>query len=437
MIYTTIVVVIELRHIYPASTSGLVISNVLQLLVFLQWTVRMFGEVKEKMTSIRQVIYYGNAIKEEAPPVIESNRPDMDWPSKGCIRFGDVILKYQDNGVPVLKGVTINIKSKEKIGIVGRTGSGKSTLLISLLRIVELSGGKIIIDGIDVSKIGLKDLRSKIAIIPQEPVLFVGTIRENIDLFNKCTDAEIWRALDSVHLGNMVRKSDLKLESPVIENGKNFSVGQRQLICIARAILSKTQILVLDEATAAVDLQTDKLIQNTVKENFANLTVLTIAHRLNTIMEADKILVMDAGRVVEFAPPLALLERPDGHFYSLLKETGHESFNKLKKIAQEKATRTNLNMKQVLDPFQDPDNIILDAKSDRDLVKDFYEQAPISYESRISMKEAELNSSGNSSYLAFDVGKVNPIFEPEAQSSGKKNEDDDEARDEIIEIHRF
>ncbi len=156
MIYTTVVIVIELSKIYPASTSGLVISNVLQLLVFLQWTVRMSGEVREKMTSIRQVTYYGNAVKQEAPALIKSNRPSSNWPERGVINFEDVILKYQEFGVAVLKGVTINIKTKEKIGIVGRTGSGKSTLLISLLRIVELSGGKILIDGVDVSKIGLK-----------------------------------------------------------------------------------------------------------------------------------------------------------------------------------------------------------------------------------------------------------------------------------------
>ena len=216
MIYTAVVVVIELVDEYPASTSGLVLSNVLQLLVFLQWTVRMFGEVREKMTSIKQITYYGNAVKLEALPIIESCRPPKDWPTEGHIRFKEVVLKYQEFGVAVLKGVSINIKPKEKIGIVGRTGSGKSTLLISLLRIVELAGGEIIIDDFDVSKFGLKDLRSRIAIIPQEPILFVGTIRENIDLFNKNTDEEIWKALDSVHLGNFIRKLDQKLNSPVI-----------------------------------------------------------------------------------------------------------------------------------------------------------------------------------------------------------------------------
>ena len=185
IIYCTLVVVVEFRFEFAASTSGLVLSNVLQLLVFLQWTVRMFGDVREKLTSVKQVSYYGNEIKQEPPTIIESNRPPKDWPPNGNIKFDKVVLKYQELGVAILKGVSLNIRAKEKIGIVGRTGSGKSTLLISLLRIVDACEGNIIIDGIDISTIGLMDLRSKIAIIPQEPILFVGTIRENVDLFER------------------------------------------------------------------------------------------------------------------------------------------------------------------------------------------------------------------------------------------------------------
>jgi ABC-type multidrug transport system fused ATPase/permease subunit len=216
IIYFTIVTVVEFRNDYPASTSGLVISNVLQLLVFLQWTIRMFDEVQEKMSSVKQVSYYGNCVQQEPPSIIENNRPSQDWPQSGNIKFSNVVLKYQEFGVAVLKGISINIKPKEKIGIVGRTGSGKSTLLISLLRIVEAAEGKVIIDGIDIAEIGLRDLRSKIAIIPQEPILFVGTVRNNIDLFSKSTDEEIWQALDSVNLGEFVRKMDKGLETPVI-----------------------------------------------------------------------------------------------------------------------------------------------------------------------------------------------------------------------------
>ena len=218
IIYFTVIVVIELKNDYPVSTSGLVISNVLQLLVFLQWAVRMFGDVREKMTSVKQVSYYGNSVEQEPFMLTDLTPLPKDWPQNGRITFSNVVLKYQKLGVDVLKSVSVNIKPREKIGIVGRTGSGKSTLLITLLRIVEMNEGKIIIDDIDISKINLHDLRSKIAIIPQEPVLFVGTIRENVDLFEKRTDEEIWRALDAVHLGEVIRKMDLKLNSHVIGN---------------------------------------------------------------------------------------------------------------------------------------------------------------------------------------------------------------------------
>ena len=357
VIYTAVVVVVELKQEYPAATAGLVISNVLQLLVFLQWTIRMFGEVRDKLASVKQVSYYGNSVEQEPPHIIESNRPPEEWPAKGNIRYSNIVLKYHELGVAVLKSVSINIKPREKVGIVGRTGSGKSTLLISLLRIVESCEGQIIIDGIDISKIGLRDLRSKITIIPQEPVLFVGSVRKNIDLFDKCTDEQIWSALDACQLGDVIRKMNQKLESPVVENGKNFSVGERQLFCLARAICSKSKIFVLDEATAAVDPTTDALIQSVIKKNFADFTILTIAHRLNTIMESDKILVMDAGKVVEFAPPLALLSIPDGHFTSLLRETGPSTFNELKRVAEAKAAREG-NKPEALDLSCDPDNIV-------------------------------------------------------------------------------
>jgi ABC-type multidrug transport system fused ATPase/permease subunit len=339
----------------PART-GLLISNILQLLVFLQWTVRMFGETRVRMTSVQQLAYYGQ-VKPEAPPVIEDNRPAEKWPQDGQIKYNNIVLKYQEFGATVLKNVTLTVKPREKVGIVGRTGSGKSTLLISLLRIVESCEGSIIIDGVDISKIGLRDLRSKIAIIPQEPVLFVGTVRANVDPFNKCTDEEIWKALDSVHLGDYIRQMKTKLEAPVVENGKNFSVGQRQLFCIARAILSKTQILVLDEATAAIDNQTDMLIQQTIKENFADRTVLTIAHRLNTIMDSDKILVMDAGVATEFAPPMTLLNREGTIFASLVSQTGEENAARLRDISEAKYNKDKEAGIDVEALSCDPDNI--------------------------------------------------------------------------------
>lgn len=197
-----------------------------------------------------------------------------------------------------------------------------------------MHSGLITIDDLDVSGIGLHDLRNKIAIIPQEPVMFVGTIRSNLDPFNKSTDEEIWKALDSVFLGEKLRKSPSKLETPVTENGKSVSQGQRQLLCIARAILSKAKVLVLDEATASLDAQTDLMIQEAIKTNFGELTMLTIAHRLNTIIESDRVLVMDAGRLVEFDEPITLLQNKEGIFRNLVDQTGPAASQKLFEVAQ-------------------------------------------------------------------------------------------------------
>lgn len=316
------------------SIAGLALSNALQMLVFVQWTIRQWGEVETQMSSVGQLSYYGNT-KPEAPFEIPEKKPPAEWPQQGLIKFKNIELKYQKFGISVLKNVNMTIYPMEKIGIVGRTGSGKSTLLISLLRIVELYDGQITIDGLDVSGIGLHDLRNKIAIIPQEPVMFVGSLRSNLDPFNKCNDEEIWKALDAVFLGDKIRKSPSKLDTHVSENGKSVSQGQRQLICIARAILSKAKVLVLDEATASLDAQTDWMIQEAIKKNFGQLTMLTIAHRLNTIIESDRVLVMDAGRLVEFDEPIKLLANKDGVFRNLVDQTGPQGAQKLVEIAQE------------------------------------------------------------------------------------------------------
>lgn len=340
MIYFTALFIVLFREDYDqaslGSTAGLALSNALQLLVFLQWSVRMLGDVQGQISSVGQLHYYGSeAVAQEAPAVIPDNRPAESWPHEGTIEFKDIVLRYQKPfGVPVLKKVSFKISPREKVGIVGRTGSGKSTLLVSLLRIVEADEGSITIDGMDVSKIGLKDLRTKVAIIPQEPVLFVGTIRTNLDPFNLSTDEEIWKALEQVHLADRIRSLSLKLEAPVIENGKNYSLGQRQLFCICRAILSKTQILVLDEASSSLDLHTDNLIQETIKKCFADLTVLTIAHRLNTIIEADKVLLMEGGVLQEFDEPIKLLRNPESEFAKLVAHTGEAATRKLVEMAE-------------------------------------------------------------------------------------------------------
>ncbi|CAG8541755.1 6472_t:CDS:10 [Ambispora leptoticha] len=339
-IYSTALCVVILKSI-GASDTGLALVSALQLLIFGQWMIRYGRDAAITMSSVQQLLYYRQNIPTESAAIIENNRPPKNWGSRGEIEFKQVTLRYNAYGVAVLKHVTFHVKAREKIGIVGKTGSGKSTLLVSLLRIVELAGGQILIDGLDISTIGLRDLRNKIAIIPQEPVIFAGTIRSNLDPFEICTDEEIWESLDAVHLTEKVKSMPEKLDTPVLENGRNFSFGQRQLFCIARALLKKTNILVLDEATSAVDSQTDHLIQETIKKNFANHTVLTIAHRLNTIMEAERILCLNEGRVVEFDTPLRLLDNPDGFFYQLITGSGPEAAERLKQIALQHANQIN------------------------------------------------------------------------------------------------
>ncbi|KAF9902952.1 Multidrug resistance-associated protein 5, partial [Linnemannia zychae] len=354
MVYSTaLFLVIHRNSIHQApSVAGLALSNALQMLVFLQWTVRQMGEVQAQISTVGQLDYYGCKIEPEAPAENPATKPDASWPQEGRIDFDHLVLSYRKNTPPVLKDVSFTINPKEKIGIVGRTGSGKSTLLVGLLRIVEASGGAILIDGVDISKIGLKDLRTKVGIIPQEPVLFVGTIRTNLDPFGQYEDNAIWRALDAVHLGEKVREMPLKLDSPVIEHGKNFSLGQRQLICIARSLVIGSKIIVLDEATASIDMVTDKLLQETIKESFAECTVLTIAHRLNTIIESDKVLVMDGGVVAEFGEPHKLLQDPNGIFAELVSHAGEAASKKLANIAEEAHKDRNNGLDLVMEEVE-------------------------------------------------------------------------------------
>ena len=207
-----------------------------------------------------------------------------------------------------------------QIGIVGRTGAGKSSLTLSLFRLIEPASGKIVIDSLDVTQIGLHELRSKLTIIPQDPVLFSGTLRSNLDPFGQYTDDQLWMAIEHSHLKDFVKSQENQLEHKVSEGGENLSVGQRQLICLARALLRKTKILVLDEATAAVDVETDSLIQSTIRKEFSDCTIITIAHRLNTIIDSNRVLVLDQGSIAEFDTPDNLLANCESLFYSLAKD---------------------------------------------------------------------------------------------------------------------
>uniref|UniRef100_A0A671TJZ5 ATP binding cassette subfamily C member 12 n=1 Tax=Sparus aurata TaxID=8175 RepID=A0A671TJZ5_SPAAU len=308
-------VVLSDDKIISPSLKGLAMSYTIQLTGLLQYTVRQSTEVEARFNSVERLLEY---ITSEAPRHIKEAEIPEHWPKAGAITFQDYKMRYRENTPIVLNGLNFSIRAGEKLGIVGRTGSGKSTLGVALFRLVEPADGSIVIDGVDVMSIGLQDLRSKLSIIPQDPVLFIGTVRYNLDPFNYYTDEEIWAALEKTYMKDSISKLEEKLQAPVQENGENFSVGERQLMCMARALLRNSKIILLDEATASIDSETDALIQNTIKEAFHDCTMLTIAHRINTVMYADRILVMDNGKVAELDSPAVLMQRPDSLFASLL-----------------------------------------------------------------------------------------------------------------------
>uniref|UniRef100_A0A671TKV7 ATP binding cassette subfamily C member 12 n=1 Tax=Sparus aurata TaxID=8175 RepID=A0A671TKV7_SPAAU len=311
-------VVLSDDKIISPSLKGLAMSYTIQLTGLLQYTVRQSTEVEARFNSVERLLEYITGCKSEAPRHIKEAEIPEHWPKAGAITFQDYKMRYRENTPIVLNGLNFSIRAGEKLGIVGRTGSGKSTLGVALFRLVEPADGSIVIDGVDVMSIGLQDLRSKLSIIPQDPVLFIGTVRYNLDPFNYYTDEEIWAALEKTYMKDSISKLEEKLQAPVQENGENFSVGERQLMCMARALLRNSKIILLDEATASIDSETDALIQNTIKEAFHDCTMLTIAHRINTVMYADRILVMDNGKVAELDSPAVLMQRPDSLFASLL-----------------------------------------------------------------------------------------------------------------------
>jgi ABC-type multidrug transport system fused ATPase/permease subunit len=233
-------------------------------------------------------------------------------------------MRYRPELDPVLRGVTFEVAPGEKIGIVGRTGSGKSSLIVSLFRIVEPFQGQIVLDGVDLLTLGLDEVRGRIAAIPQDPVLFSGSVRSNLDPYGRHSDGELWDALGHVALKELVAALPEGLSARVAEGGENFSVGQRQLLCVGRALLRRPRVLVADEATASVDSETDALIQRTIRREFADCTVLTIAHRINTILDSTKVLVMDDGLVKEFDAVPALMGRRDSSFRAMVMEAGAE-----------------------------------------------------------------------------------------------------------------
>uniref|UniRef100_A0A6I8P5C9 ATP binding cassette subfamily C member 5 n=1 Tax=Ornithorhynchus anatinus TaxID=9258 RepID=A0A6I8P5C9_ORNAN len=317
LITTTGLMIVLMHGQIPPAYAGLAISYAVQLTGLFQFTVRLASETEARFTSVERISHYIKTLTLEAPARIKDKTPPPDWPQEGEVIFENAEMRYRENLPLVLKKVSFTIKPKEKIGIVGRTGSGKSSLGMALFRLVELSGGCIKIDGVRINDIGLADLRSKLSIIPQEPVLFSGTVRSNLDPFNQYSEDQIWDALERTHMKECIAQLPLKLESEVLENGDNFSVGERQLLCIARALLRRCKILILDEATAAMDTETDLLIQETIREAFADCTMLTIAHRLHTVLGSDRIMVLTQGQVVEFDTPSVLLSNDNSRFYAM------------------------------------------------------------------------------------------------------------------------
>ncbi|XP_061285548.1 multidrug resistance-associated protein 1-like isoform X2 [Bos javanicus] len=319
MVFFTAVLTVLAGNSIDSAIVGLSISYALNITQTLNFWVRKACEIEANAVSIERVCEYETMDKEA--PWITSKRPPSQWPSKGIVEFVDYRARYRDDLGLALQDITFQTHGEEKIGIVGRTGAGKSTLSNCLFRIVERSGGKIIIDGIDISTIGLHDLRGKLNIIPQDPVLFSGTLQMNLDPLDKYPDHELWEVLELCHLKEFVQSLPKKLLHEISEGGENLSVGQRQLVCLARALLRKTKILILDEATASIDFETDNLVQTTVRKEFSDCTILTIAHRLHSIIDSDRVLVLDSGRITEFETPQNLIHKR-GLFFDMLTEAG-------------------------------------------------------------------------------------------------------------------
>ncbi|KAI9794890.1 MAG: hypothetical protein M1816_003019 [Peltula sp. TS41687] len=326
LVLTTAILVVTSRFNVSPSISGLVLSYILSITQMLQFTVRQLAEVENAMNATERVHYYGTQLEEEAPLRLADVRES--WPERGEIVFSNVQMRYREKLPLVLQGLEMHVQGGERIGVVGRTGAGKSSVMTALFRLVELSGGSITIDGVDISKIGLHDLRSRLAIIPQDPTLFRGTVRSNLDPFNEHTDLELWSALrqsDLVHDDAVMEEKTpgrIHLDGVVEEEGLNFSLGQRQLMALARALVRGSQIIVCDEATSSVDMETDQKIQQTIATGFKGKTLLCIAHRLRTIIHYDRICVMDAGRIAEMDTPLRLFEREGGVFRGMCERSG-------------------------------------------------------------------------------------------------------------------
>ncbi|GLB40166.1 putative ABC protein [Lyophyllum shimeji] len=328
----TMFAAIGVSGISPAQV-GLVLTYTTTLTQLCGLLTRQTAEVENYMNSVERVVHYSRSdfIEQEAPFEIPGSQPPPDWPQKGDIEFRQVSMCYRPGLPKVLRGFSMHIMGGEKIGVVGRTGAGKSSLALTLLRLVEYSGS-IIIDGVDIGTIGLKDLRSKISIIPQDPTLFSGTVRSALDPFSLYDDARLWDALRRSFLvdsrsstsesSGSGTRSKITLDSIIEPDGANLSVGERSLLSLSRALVKDARVVIMDEATASVDLETDKNIQSTIQNQFGDRTLICIAHRLRTVMHYDRILVLDRGTIAEFDTPANLFGRVDGLFRGLCEKSG-------------------------------------------------------------------------------------------------------------------
>ncbi|KAI0635675.1 P-loop containing nucleoside triphosphate hydrolase protein [Trametes polyzona] len=334
------------RFTISPSQTGVVLSYIISVQQAFGWLVRQSAEVENDFNSVERIVHYVRELEQEPPHLIPDRKPPAPWPAQGQVELKNVVLKYRPELPPVLKGLSMSIRPGEKIGIVGRTGAGKSSIMTALYRLVELSEGSIVIDGVDISTIGLKDLRDGLAIIPQDPLLFSGTLRSNLDPFGYHDDARLWDALKRAYLvedkkdsldqtdeevkeGARSPVNRFTLDSPIEDEGGNLSIGQRSLVSLARALVKDSKILILDEATASVDYETDRKIQDTIATEFADRTILCIAHRLRTIIGYDRICVLDAGQIAEFDTPANLYQVQGGIFRSMC-ERSSISLNDIK-----------------------------------------------------------------------------------------------------------
>ncbi|KAH9311568.1 hypothetical protein KI387_026603 [Taxus chinensis] len=298
---------------------GMALSYGLSLNISLVFSIQNQCTLANYIVSVERIKQY-MCIPSEALATIESKRPPDDWPSHGKVELQDLKIRYRSDSPLVLRGITCTFEGGQKIGIVGRTGSGKTTLISAIFRLVEPAGGRILIDGLDTTSIGLHDLRSRLGIIPQEPTLFRGTVRFNLDPLSEHPDSAIWEVLHKCQLGDVVGEKEACLDAPVEDDGGNWSVGQRQLFCLGRALLRRSRILVLDEATASIDNATDSILQTTIREEFAECTVITVAHRIPTVMDSDMVVAISDGEMVECDKPLKLMEREESLFGKLVTE---------------------------------------------------------------------------------------------------------------------